>query len=191
LFVLGLLGSPRRGGNSEWLLDAVLEGARSVGARTEKVVLNDLEMSACQGCNRCLDSGECIVKDDMTPVYGLLEIADALVISSPIYFSGLTAQTKMMIDRCQCLWVRGERLGRRLGGGRRRSGLFLSVGGDPHAVFRNAVSEVKAFYNSIEVDYCGELLLPGVEAKGEVIAHKEWLDRAIELGKSLVGPSQP
>jgi hypothetical protein len=191
LFVLGLLGSPRRGGNSEWLLDAVLEGARSVGARTEKVVLNDLEMSACQGCNRCLDSGECIVKDDMTPVYGLLEIADALVISSPIYFSGLTAQTKMMIDRCQCLWVRGERLGRRLGGGRRRRGLFLSVGGDPHAVFRNAVSEVKALYNSIEVDYCGELLLPGVEAKGEVIAHKEWLDRAFELGKSLVGPSQP
>lgn len=191
MFVLGLLGSPRRGGNSEWLLDAVLEGARSVGARTEKVVLNDLEMSACQGCNRCLDSGECIVKDDMTPVYGLLEIADALVISSPIYFSGLTAQTKMMIDRCQCLWVRGERLGRRLGGGRRRRGLFLSVGGDPHAVFRNAVSEVKALYNSIEVDYCGELLLPGVEAKGEVIAHKEWLDRAFELGKSLVGPSQP
>ena len=189
--MLGLLGSPRRGGNSEWLLDAVLEGARSVGARTEKVVLNDLEMSACQGCNRCLDSGECIVKDDMTPVYGLLEIADALVISSPIYFSGLTAQTKMMIDRCQCLWVRGERLGRRLGGGRRRRGLFLSVGGDPHAVFRNAVSEVKALYNSIEVDYCGELLLPGVEAKGEVIAHKEWLDRAFELGKSLVGPSQP
>ena len=191
MFVLGLLGSPRRGGNSEWLLDAVLEGARSVGARTEKVVLNDLEMSACQGCNRCLDSGECIVKDDMTPVYGLLEIADALVISSPIYFSGLTAQTKMMIDRCQCLWVRGERLGRRLGGGRRRRGLFLSVGGDTHAVFRNAVSEVKALYNSIEVDYCGELLLPGVEAKGEVIAHKEWLDRAFELGKSLVGPSQP
>lgn len=191
MFVLGLLGSPRRGGNSEWLLDAVLEGARSVGARTEKVILNDLEMSACQGCNRCLDSGECIVKDDMTPIYGLLEIADALVISSPIYFSGLTAQTKMMIDRCQCLWVRGERLGRRLGGGRRRRGLFLSVGGDPQAVFRNAVSEVKAFYNSIEVDYCGELLLPGVEAKGEVIAHKEWLDRAIELGKSLVGPSQP
>jgi multimeric flavodoxin WrbA len=185
MLVIGLLGSPRRGGNSESLLDAALEGARRAGARTEKVVLNELEMSACQGCNRCLDTGECVVRDGMTPLYRWLDEADAVIISSPIYFSGLTAQTKLMIDRCQCLWARGERLGRKVGEGRRRKGIFLSVGGDPEAVFRNAVSEVKAFYSSIEVDYCGELLLPGIESKGQVASQPATLKKAFRLGEAL------
>jgi len=191
LLVLGLLGSPRRGGNSESLLDAALDGARHSDARTEKVVLNQIEISACQGCNRCLDTGECVVLDGMTQVYRLLDEADAVIIASPIYFSGLTAQTKLMIDRCQCLWARGERLGRKVGGGRRRKGLFLSVGGDAQAVFRNAVSEVKAFYSSIEVDYCGELLLPGVESKDEVASKPELREKACRLGEMLLRDECP
>jgi multimeric flavodoxin WrbA len=185
LLVLGLLGSPRRAGNTETLLDAALDGACRGGARIEKVVLNEIEIKACQGCNRCLSSGECVVKDGMTSLYELIDQADAIIIASPIYFSGLTAQTKLMIDRCQCLWARGEKLGRKVGGGKKRTGLFLSVGGDPQAMFRNAVSEVKAFYSSIEVDYCGELLLAGIESKGEITSRPESLERAIALGEDL------
>jgi multimeric flavodoxin WrbA len=152
---------------------------------TEKVVLNEVEISACQGCNRCLSTGECAVEDGMTRLYELLDRADGIIIASPIYFSGLTAQTKLMIDRCQCLWARGEKLGHKVGGGRSRKGLFLSVGGDPQAVFRNAVSEVKAYFCSIEVEYCGELLLPGIERKGEVASKPELLGMARALGEGL------
>lgn len=186
MLVLGLMGSPRRAGNSETLLDAALEGARSAGGRTEKVILNELEAKACQGCNRCLPTGECVIDDGMRRVYRLLEEADAVVLASPIYFSGLTAQTKIMIDRCQCLWVRGERLGMDMGRGKRRKGLFISVGGDAQAVFRNAVSEVKAFFGSIAVDYSFEMLVPGVEAKGEAARRPDLMERAALLGAQLV-----
>jgi len=153
--------------------------------------LNDLDMRACQACNDCLRTGECVLEDDMSPLYALLERADAIVIACPIYFSGLTAQTKMMIDRCQCLWARGENLGRPVGGGKKRKGAFISVGGDEKSVFRNAVGEVKAFYCAINVSYCEELLVSGVEKKGAIGERPATLKEAFELGKRIVSDSRP
>jgi len=104
--VLGIAGSPRRGGNTDLLLDEVMKGAKSKGAKVKTIVLNDLDISPCQHCDACFEAGVCKVKDDMQMVYQEMEKADRIVLASPVHFLGLTAQMKAMIDRGQALWAR-------------------------------------------------------------------------------------
>ena len=188
--ILGILGSPRSKGNSDILLDRALKGAAEVGAEAQKLILNDLKSRACQGCNDCHEDGCCVQRDDLIAVYELLEKADAVIIASPIYFSGLSSQTKMLIDRCQCLWIRNEKLGRYSSETRKRRGAFIAVGGDEKAVFRHAVGEIRAFYCAIGLVYDGEILLPGVESKGEVLSHPKALAEAERLGNRLASNSE-
>ena len=188
--IVGILGSPRRKGNSDLLLDQALKGAMEAGAEVRKVILNDLAIRPCQGCNDCHQEGSCVQRDDLTAVYELLETADAVIIASPIYFSGPSSQTKLLIDRCQCLWVRHEMLGRYPPGGKKRRGAFIAVGGDQKAVFRHAVGEMRAFYSAIGLLYYGELLLPGVEGKGDVLSHPEAMAEAERLGRRLAAPER-
>jgi multimeric flavodoxin WrbA len=185
---VGILGSPRRKSNSDILLDKALKGAAEEGAEVKKVILNDLEIKPCQGCNDCHEDGTCVQRDSLTSVYDLIETADAVIIASPIYFSGPSAQVKLLIDRCQCLWVRNELLGRYPSDAKKRKGAFIAVGGDPKAVFKHAVGEVRAFYSAIGLEYDGEILLPGVEGKGEVVSHPVALEEAERLGRRLAAP---
>jgi multimeric flavodoxin WrbA len=184
--VVGFLGSPRVGGNTDLLLDAALEGARKAGGDTEKVVLERLDLRGCRECERCFPNGRCVLKDDMQPIYKSLDELDVIVIASPIFFSGLTAQMKMMIDRCQCLWAGKYLLGKPIGGGRKRVGAFLSVGGRGNPSFRGAVSVVKSLFLSINVEYAGEVTIAGIEGKGAVSKHPTALKEAQELGARLV-----
>ena len=181
--VVGILGSPRRGGNSDILLEQCLKGARESGATVVKFILHDLKMAPCQGCNTCLTSGECALVDDMRGVHGALLEADSVVVASPIYFSGPTCMTKCMIDRCQCLWARERLLGRKVE--HPRKGVIILVGGDPKAVFRNAQSELRAFFNGIGITLHSEILVAGVERPGEVRERQAELRRALEIGKEL------
>ncbi|MCX5679166.1 MAG: flavodoxin family protein, partial [Candidatus Omnitrophica bacterium] len=108
--VLGILGSPRRGGNAERLLDKALEGAIACGASAEKISLNELTIRPCQECGGCDDTGECVIVDDMSMIYSSVDKADCIILASPIFFGELTAQTKAVIDRFQCRWVKKYRL---------------------------------------------------------------------------------
>lgn len=124
-----------------------------------------------------------MVADSMREVHRALLEADAVVVASPIYFSGLTAQTKIMIDRCQCLWARENIIGKKVD--HPRKGAIILVGGDPKAVFRNAESELKAFMKGIGIAFEAELLVAGVEKLGEVKGRPEEMRRALEMGKAL------
>jgi multimeric flavodoxin WrbA len=184
--VVGFMGSPRVGGNTDVLLDAALDGARAAGGETEKVVLERLDLRGCRECEICMTTGLCAIEDDIQPIYKLLDEADVVIVASPIFFSGLSAQTKMMIDRCQCLWVRKYVLGTPIGGGRKRVGAFLSVGGRDNVSFKGAISVVKAFFLSINVEYAGEITISGIEEKEAISKHQTALRDARELGAKLV-----
>ena len=99
VYVLGFAGSPRRGGNSEILLDRVLEGAASKGATVEKIAVSALKISPCRNCQGCASTGRCVVQDDMQLVYPKLCRAERIVVSSPIFFGTVSAQMKALIDR--------------------------------------------------------------------------------------------
>ena len=188
LKLLGIAGSPRRGGNTDLLLGEVMRGAASREAKVKTIILNDLKIAPCQHCDACLEAGRCRVEDDMQMVYRELEEADRVVLASPIQFMGVTAQMKTMIDRCQALWARKYILKQPpLGNGRERKGLFVSVGGRRIAnLFEPALVIVKTLFKVLDVNYAGELLFPGVDEKGAIVKHPDALRQAFLTGQRLV-----
>ncbi len=187
--VLGIAGSPRARSDSRLLLEAVLAGAAAAGAGTELVSLRDLEMGSCRHCRGCDATGRCVVQDEMQQVYPRLRAAQHLALASPIHFAGVSAETKMMIDRGQASWVETYRLKRRAADvpGERR-GLFIATcGGSDLRVFEWAKPTVKAFFNSTGFRYWGDLFEASTDRPPPVAERAELLARAEALGRALVG----
>ncbi len=186
--VLGITGSPRRGGNTDLLLAEVMRGAANRGAEVKTIILNDLNFIACQHCDACLKKGKCKYQDDMQMIYRELEQADRIVLASPIHFMGVTAQMKAMIDRCQALWARKYVLKiPPLGERRERKGLFISVAGRKVAnVFDGALITIKSLFTVLNVTYAGELLFRNVDEKGSIAKHPDALKQAYVAGQKLV-----
>ena len=184
--VLGLAGSPRRGGNTDRLLDAFLSGARKAGADTSTLRLTSLRIAPCDDCGGCAQDGRCIIKDDFQATSERIITADVIVLSAPLYFAALPAQAKCLVDRSQCQWVRKYRLHTALplshSGHARRRGFFLSAAGDRHANFEGIRRTMRYFFNVYEADYVGELLVGGVDGKG--VIDLGTLQTVFTLGKS-------
>ncbi|RKY71415.1 MAG: flavodoxin family protein [Candidatus Latescibacterota bacterium] len=186
--VLGLSGSPRRGGNTELLLDRALEGAKERGAGVEKIVLSELNIHPCRHCGGCARTGWCVIEDDMQRLYDRFRTLDALVLAAPVFFMGPPAQTKSMMDRCQCLWVAKYVLKRPLvEDGTKRKSLLLSVGGSarPH-LFRPLKTIVQAVFATLDLAYGNDLCFAGVDKKGAIQKHPTALRKALEAGAKLV-----
>ena len=188
--VLGLAGSPRRGGNSAILVDEALAGAREAGASTEKVVLEGLAIRPCQNCDGCLHTGVCIIDDDMQDIHHRLKEADRLVLSTPVFFLGLPTQAKAMVDRCQALWMEKYVLKRRnmfARDGSRRKGLWLSVGGMKGVGnFDGSRMTVMSFFATLDVEFSAELLYRQIDDYRSILGHPTALKEARMAGKSLV-----
>jgi multimeric flavodoxin WrbA len=185
--VLGIMGSPRRQSNTEILLDTALEGARKAGAEVEKVLVSKLKISPCLEIYACFKDGNCAIKDDMQLLYEKLLEADHIIFASPIFFYGITSQAKAVIDRCQALWMRRHVLGIGKEDKRERRGVFISVGATRgQKLFDGAVLTVKYFFDAIGVKYFGDLLVRGIDNKGQIEEHPETLEDAFRLGQELV-----
>jgi len=187
--VLGILGSPRKGGNTELLLEEALKGAEAEGAEVERLRITDYNIIPCKECLACYKDGNCIILDDMAKIYPKLLEADIILHASPIFFYGVTAWAKALIDRCQALWSRKYQLKDPSYGkeGRKRKGFFISVGGTKgQKTFEGAILTAKYFFDVLNAEYAGELVLREVDAKGDVLKHPEALQQAFEAGRKLV-----
>ena len=188
LKVLGIAGSPRRGGNTDLLLNEVLRGAASQGAEVKTIILSELNIAPCKHCDGCQKAARCVVDDDMQMVYRELEAADRVVLASPIQFMGVTAHMKAMIDRCQALWARKYVLKMPpLGNSHReRKGFFISVGGTKLTnLFEPALVMVKTLFRLLDITYAGDLLFHGVDEKGAITKHPDALHKAFLIGQRL------
>jgi multimeric flavodoxin WrbA len=187
--VLGIAGSPRRGGNTDTLLARFLEGAAGRGAEIKALSVCDLKIEGCRHCDACLAAGCCRVPDDMQMVYREMESADRLVLASPLQFLGVAAQMKALIDRCQSLWARKYILKvPPLGDTRERKGFFISVGGRRTVpnLFDAELATIKILFKSIDVIYTGDILIPGIDARGDILKHPEFLEKAYLAGQHFV-----
>jgi hypothetical protein len=186
--VLGLAGSCRRGGNTETLLDWCLGAARDAGAVVVKFSLCDLNLHGCRGCEACKHDGVCIQKDDMQMLYPHLRNADSIVIASPIYFQGMPSVPKMMVDRCQPFWAMKYVLKQPIvePGRMERLGAFLSCSGTnlSHA-FEGSSRIIRTLWHCLEVTPAGEVLCPGVDAKGAIGEQTSARVAAEEIGRRL------
>jgi multimeric flavodoxin WrbA len=183
--VLGIMGSPRIKSNTDLLLDEALKGATDQGAEVEKIVVDKLKIAPCKEYLGCFKDGNCVIRDDMDEIYPKLLEADVVIIASPMFFYGLSAQAKALIDRCQALWARKHILKQSLPNGGRK-GAFIAVGATRgKKLFEGAILTVKYFFEAIGVEYADELLVRGVDARGEIKEHQIALSDAFELGKRM------
>ena len=99
VLVLGIVGSPRRGGNTEIVVKNALKAAEKEGAETELLLLAENKVEPCRACGACGKTGECIIKDDFMQVFNRMADADGIIMASPSYFESMTPQMKALIDR--------------------------------------------------------------------------------------------
>lgn len=175
--IVVLSGSPRKGGNTELLVNSFVEGAR-VHNDVEVISIREYKVNPCTGCNACrLGSAQrCVQKDDMGRVFEKLSDADILVIASPVYFYGVSAQLKAMIDRFHSpernsLKIKGLAL--------------LLVGADtiPN-LFDSIISQYRLTLEYFKLKDYGMVLVGGVEEKA-AIKGNERLNEAYSLGLGL------
>ncbi len=187
--VLGLFGSPRRGGNTDILLEEALKGAEKEGAETERLFLTNFTITPCKECYGCERTGQCVIPDDMDKIYPKLLEADVIILASPIFFYGITAWAKALVDRCQAFWSRkyllkDPSLGKE---GKKRKGFFISVGGTKgRKIFDGAILTAKYFFDVLNGEYVGELVFRGIDGKGDILKHPEAIREAFEAGRRLV-----
>jgi len=101
--ILGIVGSPRRDGNTAVLINEVLCSAKTEGAETEIVNLSDYNLQPCDGCWTCRETKNCVKEDDIDQIFEAMKDADGIVIGSPVYFATLPSQVKILIDRIGAL----------------------------------------------------------------------------------------
>ncbi|MBI4284286.1 MAG: flavodoxin family protein [Chloroflexi bacterium] len=184
--ILGIMGSPRLKSNTDLLLDEALKGTQSLGAEVEKLVVDRCHIEPCKEYYGCFKDGNCVIRDDMDDIYPKLLLADIVIVASPIFFYGLTAQVKALIDRCQALWARKYILHQKLPNTSRK-GAFIGVGATKgKKLFEGSVLTIKYFFLSIGVKYADELLVWGVDKRGEIEEHPARLTEAFALGQRLV-----
>jgi multimeric flavodoxin WrbA len=187
--VLAFLGSPRKKGNSEVLTQELLEGVRQAGGSPEIIRLCDLKISPCISCGGCDKTGRCVVEDDMIPLYEKIISIDKIIVSSPIFFYGVTAQTKAFIDRTQALWNR-KRLLQKKGewvDNPERKGFFISVAATRGArIFEGAILTMKYGYDAMGMQYGGDFLVTGPDKRGDMAKYEKKLAEAREAGKNFI-----
>ena len=183
--VLGIVGSPRRKGNTHILVSRILNGATEEGAEAELVFLGDLRILECDGCHACWTGRGCSKDDDMMELYPKIAQSDALVFGTPVYWYGPTALMKGFVDRFvyfNCPENRAKVRGKRAA---------IAVPFEEERV--QAADLVVAFFERslkyLEVELMGKVLVPGVTGRGDILERAERLAEGYELGRRLVRDS--
>jgi multimeric flavodoxin WrbA len=177
LKIVGVVCSPRLGGNTEILVKEALNGAKEVGSHTQLITLAGKQIRPCEHCGACYTTGNCSIEDDMQDIYPHLLSADGIIIGSPVYFWSVTGQAKLFMDRTYALRYPSYRLEGKVGGA-------IAVAGKRGQV------QTLALINTF---YLGQRMMPihlGVDGraskKGEVVEDIQAMTAADRLGKKMV-----
>ncbi|MFT5697732.1 MAG: multimeric flavodoxin WrbA [Desulforhopalus sp.] len=185
--MLVLLGSPRKGGNSDTLARLVGKSIEDGGATVDYVYLNDLSLRPCQGCGGCEKTGICVVKDDMGSIFEAVDQADRILLVSPVYFYGLSAQCKIFGDRMQALWARKYLLKERFRQGEGRKGYLLSTAATKgQKIFDCSILTTKYIFDAVDVEYGGEFVVKGVDDRKAVLKKENEVELAAQFGRNIV-----
>jgi multimeric flavodoxin WrbA len=137
--IVGLCGSPRKGA-TEHVLREALSVLETAGFNTEFFTVRGKKIGFCTHCDHCLEHKECILKDDMYTVYGLLRKAEGIIIATPVYNGGVSAQTKAVLDRCRALLAADPDILKH------KIGMAIAVGGDRCGGQELAIQQIHTFY---------------------------------------------
>jgi multimeric flavodoxin WrbA len=187
--VYGIVGSPKENGNVDILVSQVLKGASLLGAKTGKLYLNDMHIRPCQSCGVDPQPKYCLFDDDMSQVYTVLETCDVIVLGSPVYFDTVSAQTKLMIDRTNCLMPYVTRPDGTSGFERRikkpKKGVFVAAAGTEQE-FETVLATVKGFFNWANIELIDTIFYAHDDNElGTVAKDKVRMKQAFDIGVEL------
>ncbi len=173
--VLGIVCSPRKGGNTEILVQKALTSARDRGAETELLTIRDKDIKPCDSCYSCVKTGKCHIKDDMQEIYLKLLDADGIIWGTPVYFFNAAAQAKILIDRSYALYTDGK-LTNKVGG-------IISVASSlGHLGVWNLFNTFFSVNHMLQTDF----VFGYAREKGDIRKDKHAMKAARELGRQIV-----
>ena len=179
--ILGISGTPRKGGNSEVLLDAALEPFIDAGWTVERVLMSEVKINPCTGCECCATTQTCAMHDDMDIIYAAFERCDAMIISAPVYWRNVPAQLKALIDRTYGTGGKKPLMGK-LGGA-------IAVGRGTGGGQATVLNIIHNYYLS-----CSMLCVPGelnglsaaADKPGDILQQPRRLEQARALGRNVM-----
>jgi multimeric flavodoxin WrbA len=176
--ILALIGSPRKGSNTDILVERIRSGCKENGHETEKIYLYDHEIAPCRDCRSC-KSGDytCpIASDGMAELYPKIEGADLIIFATPLYWYGPTAKMKLLIDR-----LRPFIASRKLEG---KAGVVVTPSEEGPDACACLVEMFRKSFDYLGMKFRGAFLATAYE-KAEINDKPEELKRAYEFGMSL------
>jgi multimeric flavodoxin WrbA len=179
--ILILKGSPRERGNSSALANRAAEGAQAAGAQVESVYLHGLDIRPCDACDLCLEQGECVIEDDMRPLYSKLAGADAILLASPVYWFTFSAQLKLCMDRWYAFQAHKWK---EISG--KPFGIILTYG-DSDLYTSGAINAIHTFETMCRFldSRIAGIVHASLDKAGEAEIHPELLEQAYQLGQVL------
>ena len=180
--IIGIAGSPRRNGNSTTLTRQVLQGAAESDAEPQTIYLNGLTFRGCQACDGCVDTGECVLKDELTPYYPKLRESDIWILASPVYFDGVSGQTKLFFDRCRPFAMEKGNLK-----GKRRAAIILTYEDRPRDDYLGIAQRLANYFPWFGDFGKVEMFVEGRLGPADAASQRpDLLERARKLGYRLV-----
>ncbi len=190
MLVLGLQGSPRKKGNTQFLLSTLLDEAARLGARTHTIEVASRNIVPCKELVVCEKKGFCPIDDDMKHgIYALLREADVILLASPVFFYNVTAQLKALIDRCQTLWARKYRLKLADPARQYRRGFLLAAGATRgRNLFEGMKLTAQYFFDAAGAEFTGSLTYPGIEGPKDMQNHPTVREDVKQAARHLLEP---
>lgn len=185
--IAAIHGSPRKDQNSDTLLKAVLEGMKLDEDQVKHIFTATANVKPCTACNACLKHPGCVIKDDMQEAYKILDEADIVITTTPVYFHSVTAQLKTFIDRTQAVWGSKYVLESTIISRKRRLGFAICTGGPPEekSYFECTLKVLDIFHKCINAKLIGNLNVADVDNE-HVRMREDVLEQARQEGKKLI-----
>lgn len=179
--ILGVIGSPRKNGNTHVLVSRILDGARDMGADTEALFLGEHKILECDGCHACWKGKRCSKSDDMRQIYRKIIESDVIVFGTPVYWYGPTALMKCFIDRFVFFNCPENR--RKI---EKKKAVIVVPFEENHVETSDLlVRFFEKTLNYLEVELSHKVLVPGVTKRGEVKNKKNIMEKCYRLGQKL------
>ena len=190
MFVLGLKGSPRKKGNSDYLLGLFLQEAEERGWETRVVDAVKEDFAPCIGCGNCERKGVCIIEDAMPEnFFSHVRRADVVAVAVPAYFYAVPARIKALMDRTQTLWSRKYLFKVKDAGHDFRKGVLLAVGATRGKdLFDGIHLNVKYFLDAAGAKLEESLCYRGIDGRGQMEKHPTVRTEMSALAEKVLSP---
>jgi multimeric flavodoxin WrbA len=175
--ILALIGSPRKGGNTDILVDQILAGSKAKGHTTEKLYLYKYKITPCIDCRNCKKGDHvCTIKDGIQQIYPKITDADLIIFGTPVYYYGPTGQMKLLFDRMRPYGEKGELKGKK--------GVIVAPSAEGATCCGPLIKMFRMSFDYLGIEFAGKVLGTAYE-KGEIEQDKKELKKAYDLGMSL------